>query len=126
MEYEGRRDFAADLRDCLRRLATFLGESGSGAVFRALLARAQHDPAFAGEFTSRCSGAAAPARPRPAGTAVAAGRLPAGLVLDAEADRLVGPLCYRVLVPAGPVGEGFTDAVADVFLLRHDGPGSAR
>ncbi|MER7841055.1 TetR-like C-terminal domain-containing protein [Streptomyces sp. NPDC096040] len=96
--------------------------SDPGAVFRALLAQAQHDPAFAGEFRSRCLD---PQRRRDRALlerAVAAGRLPAGLGLDTETDQLVGPLYYRVLVSAGPVGEEFTDALADAFLLRHDGP----
>ncbi|MGW7425581.1 TetR/AcrR family transcriptional regulator [Streptomyces sp. NPDC054813] len=119
-------DFAADLRDWLRRLARFLGESDSGAAFRALLAQAQHDPAFAVEFRSRCL---APQRRRDRALlerAVAAGRLPAGLDPETETDQLVGPLYYRVLVSTGPVGEEFTDALADAFLLRHDGPASAR
>ncbi|MGW4908882.1 TetR/AcrR family transcriptional regulator [Streptomyces sp. NPDC004270] len=119
-------DFAADLRDWLRRLAGFLGESDSGAVLRALLAQAQHDPAFAGEFRSRCLD---PQRRRDRALlerAVAAGRLPAGLDLETETDQLVGPLYYRVLVSAGPVGEEFTDALADAFLLRHGGPETAR
>ncbi|MER5527400.1 TetR-like C-terminal domain-containing protein [Streptomyces sp. NPDC002677] len=119
-------DFAADLRDWLRRLAGFLGESDSGAVFRALLAQAQHDPAFAGEFRSCCLG---PQRRRDRALlerAVTAGRLPAGLDLETETDQLVGPLYYRALVSAGPVGEEFTDALADAFLLRRGGPASAR
>ncbi|MEU6064880.1 MULTISPECIES: TetR/AcrR family transcriptional regulator [Streptomyces] len=114
-------DLAADLRAYLRRLARFLGESDPGAVFRALLAQAQHDPAFAREFRSRCLD---PQRHRDRlllDRAVAAGRLPAGLDLNTETDQLVGPLYYRVLMSAGPIGEEFTDALVDAFLLRHDG-----
>src|SRR3954467_3442146 len=40
-------DLALDLRAHLRQLARFLGESDPGAVFRALIAQTQHDPAFA-------------------------------------------------------------------------------
>ncbi|MGI5460177.1 TetR/AcrR family transcriptional regulator [Streptomyces sp. CA-249302] len=114
-------DLAADLRAYLRRLALFIGESDPGAVFRALLAHAQHDAAFAEEFRSRCL---APQRERDRlllQRAVADGRLPAGLDLDIETDQLVGPLYYRVLVSSGPVDEGFTDTLVDAFLRRHGG-----
>ncbi|MFJ9627343.1 TetR/AcrR family transcriptional regulator [Streptomyces sp. NPDC101175] len=112
-------DLATDLRAYLRRLALFLGESDPGAVFRALLAQAQHDPAFAREFRSRCL---APQRHRDRlllERAVASGRLPSDLDLEAETDQLVGPLYYRAVVSGGPVGEDFTDALVEAFLLRH-------
>ncbi|MGW2961017.1 hypothetical protein ACWDGI_21460 [Streptomyces sp. NPDC001220] len=51
---------------------------------------------------------------------------PPGLDPETETDLLTGPLRHRVLVSAGPVGEEFTDALADALLLRHDGPASAR
>ena len=114
-------DLATDLRAYLRRLALFLGESDPGAVFRALLAQAQHDPAFAREFRSRCLD---PQRHRDRlllEQAVAAGRLPADLDLDAETDQLVGPLYYRAVVSAEPVGESFTDTLVEAFLIRHSG-----
>ncbi|MGW3150132.1 TetR/AcrR family transcriptional regulator [Streptomyces sp. NPDC001177] len=114
-------DLAADLRAYLRRLARFLGESDPGAVFRALLAQAQHDPAFAREFRSRCLDPQHHRDRLLLDRAVAAGRLPAGLDLNTETDQLVGPLYYRVLMSAGPIGEEFTDALVDAFLLRHDG-----
>jgi hypothetical protein len=44
--------------------------------------------------------------------------LPPDLDLAAEADQLVGPLYYRVLVTAEPLGEDFTDRLVDAFLLR--------
>lgn len=114
-------DLATDLRTYLGQLAWFIGESDAGAVFRALLAQAQHDPAFAQDFRSRCL---VPQRHRDRlllEQAVAAGRLPAGIDLDTEADQLVGPVYHRVLVWAGPVDEEFTDALVDAFLLRHAG-----
>lgn len=46
-------DVARDLNDHLGRLGRFLGESDPGAVFRALMAQAQHDPAFAKDFRAR-------------------------------------------------------------------------
>ncbi|MFK0159015.1 TetR/AcrR family transcriptional regulator [Streptomyces sp. NPDC090499] len=119
-------DLAADLRTYLRRLAVFLGTSHAGAVYRALIAQAQHDPAFAREFRSRCLAVQRHRDVVLLERALAAGRLPAGLDPDAEADQLVGPLYYRVLVSAGPVDEGFVDTLVDAFLLRHDGPVSTR
>ncbi|MFJ6081785.1 TetR/AcrR family transcriptional regulator [Streptomyces sp. NPDC092369] len=112
-------DLARDLRDYLRQLAWFLGESDPGAVFRALIAQAQLDPAFARDFRSRCLG---PQRLRDQEVlqrALDAGLLPADLDIEAETGRLVGPLYYRVLVSDEPIGEAFTDGLADAFLRRH-------
>ncbi|MGW3286591.1 TetR/AcrR family transcriptional regulator [Streptomyces sp. NPDC001002] len=112
-------DLGRDLRDYLWRLAVFLGESDPGAVFRALIAQAQHDPAFAREFRSRCL---EPQRLRDRALpqrALDMGLLPADLDIEAETDQLVGPLYYRVLVSGEPVGQAFTDGLADAFLRRH-------
>ncbi|MFI1379379.1 TetR/AcrR family transcriptional regulator [Embleya sp. NPDC020886] len=112
-------DLAHDLRDYLRRLAHFLAESDSGAVFRALIAQAQHDPAFAVDFRARWLD---PQRRRDhlsLERAVHSGRLPADLDIATETDQLVGPLYYRVLVTADPVDHAFTDRLVETFLRRH-------
>ncbi|GAA4617089.1 hypothetical protein GCM10023195_76130 [Actinoallomurus liliacearum] len=119
-------DLAVDLRDHLRRLAWFLGESDPGAVFRALIAQAQQDPAFARDFRSRYLDAQRRRDRMPLERAVDRGRLPAGLDLTAGTDRLVGPLYYRVLVTGEPVGHDFTDGLVDAFLHRHGLAGAAR
>ncbi|RSO10002.1 TetR family transcriptional regulator [Streptomyces sp. WAC 05379] len=114
-------DLATDLRAYLGQLAWFIGKSDPGAVFRALLAHAQHDPTFAQEFRSRCL---TPQRHRDRlllERAVAAGQLPAGVDLDTETDQLVGPVYHRVLAWAGPVDGEFIDALVEAFLLRHAG-----
>lgn len=46
-------DLTLDLHAYLRQLAHFLGQSDPGAVFRALIAQTQHDPAFAADFRAR-------------------------------------------------------------------------
>ena len=119
-------DIALDLREYLRRLALFLSESDSGAVFKALIAQAQHDPVCAQDFRSRCLGAQRRRDRLPLERAVDRGQLPADLDVAAETDQLVGPLYYRALVTDEPIGHGFTDRLVDAFLRRHGLPTCAR
>lgn len=46
-------DVARDLSDHLGRLGHFLSGTDPGAVFKALMAQTQHDPAFAKDFRAR-------------------------------------------------------------------------
>ncbi|MFI0820432.1 TetR/AcrR family transcriptional regulator [Streptomyces sp. NPDC021098] len=112
-------DLAADLRGYLRQLAGFLNASDSGAMFRALIAQAQHDPAFARDFRARYLDAQRQRDRLPLERAVERGELPPDVDLAAEIDQLMGPVYYRVLVTEGPVGEEFTDRLVDAFLRRH-------
>ncbi|QLH22008.1 TetR/AcrR family transcriptional regulator [Streptomyces sp. Rer75] len=112
-------DLAVDLRGYLRQLAWFLSASDSGAVFRALIAQAQHDPEFARDFRSRYLDEQRRRDRLPLERAVERGQLPSGLDLAAEIDQLMGPVYYRVLVTDEPVGEEFTDRLVDAFLRRH-------
>ncbi|RNG37262.1 TetR/AcrR family transcriptional regulator [Streptomyces botrytidirepellens] len=112
-------DLAADLRGYLRQLAWFLSASDSGAVFRALIAQAQHDPEFARDFRARYLDEQRRRDRLPLERAVERGQLPSGLDLAAEIDQLMGPVYYRVLVTDEPVGEEFTDRLVDAFLRRH-------
>ncbi|MFF7653900.1 TetR/AcrR family transcriptional regulator [Streptomyces sp. NPDC007983] len=113
-------DLAVDLRDYVRQLARFLSASDAGAVFRALIAQAQHDPAFARDFRSRYLDEQRRRDRVPLERAVQRGELPSGLDLAAEIDQLMGPVYYRVLVTDEPVGEEFTDRLVDAFLRRHE------
>ncbi|MEU6092758.1 TetR/AcrR family transcriptional regulator [Streptomyces sp. NPDC047085] len=119
-------DIGLDLGEYLRRLALFLSESDAGAVFKALIAQAQHDPVFAQDFRSRCLDAQRRRDRLPLERAVDRGQLPADLDVAAETDQLVGPLYYRALVTDGPIGHGFTDRLVDAFLRRHGLPRPAR
>ncbi|MEV6133291.1 TetR-like C-terminal domain-containing protein, partial [Streptomyces violaceusniger] len=114
-----RGDLALDLRGYLRDLAGFLSGSDSGAVFKALVAQAQHDPAFARDFRARYLDDQRCRDRLPLERAMARGELPPGLDLTAETDQLMGPVYYRVLVTDEPVGQEFTDRLVDTFLQRH-------
>lgn len=111
-------DLALDLRAHLRQLAHFLGRSDPGAVFRALIAQTQHDPAFAADFRARCLDEQRKRDRLPLERAIQRGQLPADLDLAAETDQLVGPLYYRVLVTGEPIDEDFLDRLVDGFLIR--------
>ncbi|TMU99433.1 TetR/AcrR family transcriptional regulator [Streptomyces sp. DASNCL29] len=112
-------DLTRDLRAYLRDLAWFLSASDSGAVFKALIAQAQHDPAFAEDFRSRYLDDQRGRDRLALERAVERGELAPGLDLAAETDQLMGPVYYRVLVTGEPVGQEFTDRLVDAFLHRH-------
>ncbi|MFC5825814.1 TetR/AcrR family transcriptional regulator [Nonomuraea insulae] len=114
---------ALDLPAYLARLAHVLSGTDTGAVFKALIAQAQHDPAFGAEFRARHIDEQRRRDRLPLERAVRRGELPADLDVAAETDRLVGPLYYRVLVTDEPVGPGYTDRLAEDFLRRVSGPG---
>jgi AcrR family transcriptional regulator len=111
-------DIARDLRAYLRQLARFLSGSDAGAVFKALIAQAQHDPVFAAKFRSRYLDEQRRRDRLPLERAARRGQLPARLDIAAETDQLVGPLYYRILVTDEPVGHDFTDRLVDAFLHR--------
>jgi AcrR family transcriptional regulator len=111
-------DLAEDLRTYLRQLAHFLSESDSGAVFRALIAQAQQNPAFAQEFRDRFLDEQRSRDRLPLERAVHRGTLPASVDVAVETDQLVAPLYFRVLVTGEPVGPDFTDLLVDRFLRR--------
>jgi AcrR family transcriptional regulator len=120
-------DLALDLRAHLGRLARFLTASDAGAVFRALIGQAQHDPAFAAVLRSRYLDQQRARDRLPLERAVERGQLPADLDLAAEVDQLVGPLYHRVLVTGDPVDEAFTDRLVESFLRgRQVSPGRRR
>ena len=47
---------------------------------------------------------------------IVTGQLPAGTDVPADADQLVGPVYYRVLVTGEPAGRPFTDRLVDSYL----------
>jgi AcrR family transcriptional regulator len=109
-------DLAADLRIHLRTLAEFLTVADAGAVFRALVAQAQHEPELATALRREHLPRQRARDRRPLELAVERGELPADLDLDPVVDRLVGPVHYRVLVTGEPVPVEFTDALVDDVL----------
>ncbi|MFD9882712.1 TetR/AcrR family transcriptional regulator [Streptomyces alboflavus] len=113
-------DLASDLRVHLRQLALFLTRSDAGAVFKALIGHAQHDPAFAAALRSGYLDEQRRRDRLPLERAVERGQLAAGLDLAAAIDQLVGPVYHRVLVTAEPVDQAFTDRLVEDFLHRAD------
>lgn len=111
-------DVARDLSDHLGKLGHFLGGTDPGAVFKALMAQSQHDPAFAEVFRARYLDEQRRRDRAPLERAVLRGELPADLDVAAETDQIVGPLYYRVLVTDEPVGKDFTDRLVESFLRR--------
>jgi AcrR family transcriptional regulator len=111
-------DVERDLRAHLRRLADFLSRSDSGAVFRALIGQAQHDPTFAAAFRTRYLDEQRRRDRLPLDRAAQRGQIPATFDAAAELDQMVGPIYYRVLVTGEPVDQQFTDHLVDEFLRR--------
>jgi AcrR family transcriptional regulator len=111
-------DLARDLRAYLHQLARFLSHSDAGAVFRALIAHAQHDPVFAADFRGRYLDEQRHRDRLPLQRAAERGELPADFDIAAETDQLVGPVYYRVLVTGEPVSHDFTDRLVDAVLRR--------
>ena len=97
-------------------MATFLSTTDAGAVVRALVGQAQHDPAVAArldaEFTSRQRALDRAVFLR----ARARGELAPGTDIEAAIDQLTGPVYYRVLVTGQAVPPAFTDAIVESFL----------
>ncbi|WP_034271881.1 TetR/AcrR family transcriptional regulator [Actinospica robiniae] len=108
-------DLGRDLREHLNRLARFLREDHAGAVFRALIGHAQHDPQFAATLRARYLDAQRRRDQLPLDRAAARGELPADFDSAAALDRLVGPLYHRVLITGDPVDEDFIDGLVTAF-----------
>jgi AcrR family transcriptional regulator len=111
-------DLARELRVHLHQLAEFLSHSDAGAVFRALLGQAQHDPAFATVLRAGHLGEQRLRDRLPLERAMTRGELPADLDIAVEVEQLVGPVYYRVLVTGEPADEAFTDRLVTSFISR--------
>jgi AcrR family transcriptional regulator len=107
-----------DLRAYLRSLVAVLGESETGATFRAPIGNGLLDPAFGERFRAQYVDAQRLRNRRMLERAVERKELSADLDVDAETDQLVGPLFYRALVACEPLDVGFIDRSVDGFLAR--------
>jgi AcrR family transcriptional regulator len=111
-------DLREDLSDQLRRAAAFLTRSDAGAVCRALIGQAQHDPAFATAFRGRFLTEQRERDRLPFDRAIARGQIPADTDVPSALDELLGPIYYRALVTGEPIDGQFTDHLVDHYLRR--------
>jgi len=109
-------DLRRELREHLARVARFLTGTDAGAVFRALVGQAQHDPALAARLRADYLSQQHARDLLPLRRAVERGDLPADTDLDLALDRLMGPIYHRVLVSGGPVSRSFTDTLVASYL----------
>jgi AcrR family transcriptional regulator len=109
------RDLPAHLRD----LGRFLSDSDAGAVFKALMGHAQHDPEFAATFRAHYLDEQRRRDRLPLERAIERGELPADLDTNAAVDQLVGPIYHRALVTGDPVTDAFVDRIVSGFLSQY-------
>jgi len=118
-------DVTEDYRVYLRALAWFLTASDAGAVFRALTAEAQHDPALAARLRDehfarqrvRDRTPLERALARGHGVALASGaEVDDGVEVDDVVDRLVGPVYYRALISGQAIPDEFIDRLVRATL----------
>ena len=106
----------SDLRAHLRNTAHFLTIDDAGAVYRALVGQAQHDPQLAQTFRARYLHAQQVRDQKPFVRAIARGELTADADVAALAEWLVGRMHYRVIATGESVDDSFIDAVVDGTL----------
>ena len=111
-------DLGRDLRDQLRQLAVFLGQTDAGSVARALAGQAQHDPDVAARFEAEFVARERDRERAPFVRARERGELPEGTDIELAIDRLAGPVYYRLLITQQAVPPRFTDALVEHFLAE--------
>ncbi|WP_246398107.1 TetR/AcrR family transcriptional regulator [Mycobacterium vicinigordonae] len=110
-----------DLHTHLRDLVRFLTTDDAGAVYRALIGQAQHDPELARSFRARYLHDQQVRDQKPFVRAIARGELASDIDVASLAERLVGPIHYRVIVTGEPVDDAFVDALIDSCLTHTAG-----
>jgi AcrR family transcriptional regulator len=110
----------SDLRGHLRDTVRFLTADDAGAVYRALVGQAQHDPVLAKAFRARYLHDQQVRDQKPFVRAIDRGELSPETDVARTAERLVGPIHYRVIVTGEPVDDAFIDKlIADVLPGPH-------
>ena len=108
---------SADLQHHLLGLAKMLALSDTGAVFRALMAEAQHDAALAVRLRTQFI---EPQRIRdrvPFEQAVKRGELPQVFDIESAVEELISPIYYRVLVSGQPISPSYVEGLVRRLLL---------
>jgi AcrR family transcriptional regulator len=107
-----------DLREHVADVALFLTTSDAGAVYRALVGQAQHDPQLAVRLRENHLAAQQLRDRLPFERAVARGELAPDTDIDLAVQRLMAVIHYRVLVTGEPVDRGFTDPFVAAFVAQ--------
>ena len=98
---------SANLQHHLLWLTKMLANSDTGAVFRALIAEAQHDSELALRLRTQFI---EPQRIRdflPFEQAIQRGELPLDFDIEAAVEELLSPIYYRVLVSGQPISQSY-------------------
>lgn len=111
----------ADLRAHLHQYAEFFARSDAGAVFRALIGEAQHDPALAAQLRAKYLKEQRVRDRLPLVRAIERGELPADVDVGIIIDQLIAPIHYRVLVSGQPVTRAYTDGLVKRTLAAFKG-----
>lgn len=106
----------SDLRAHLCATAHLLTVDDAGAVYRALVGQAQHDPELAQTFRNRYLHDQRVRDQKPFVRAIARGDLSPDADVAALAEWLVSRMHYRVIVTGEPVDDTFIDEVVDGAL----------
>lgn len=107
----------SDLRAHLRSTAHFLTDDDAGAVYRALVGHAQHDPEFARTFRARFLHDQRGRDLKPFLRAIERGELPPEADVAALAEWIAGPIHHRVIVTGEPIDQTFIDTLVDSVLV---------
>ncbi len=109
---------SADLERHVLRLANLLAVSDTGAVFRALMAEAQHDPALAVRLRTEFI---EPQRIRdhsPFEQAIQRGELAPTFDIEYAVDELLSPIYYRVLVSGQKILPTYVEGLVRRLMER--------
>ena len=114
-------NLSADLQQHVLGLAEMLAVSDTGAVFRALMAEAQHDPELAVRIRTQFID---PQRIRdrfPFEQAMKRGELPQNFDIESAVEELLSPIYYRVLVSGQSVSRSYVEDRVRRLLLAEKG-----
>lgn len=111
-------DLAADLRDQLSQLSTFLTRPDSNAVFCALAGQAQHDPAVAARFRTDVMDQQRERDRQPFLRARERGQLKSTFDIEVAIDEITAPIYYRTLLTKQDLPLTYTNRLVADLLDR--------
>ena len=108
---------SADLQHHLMALATMLTASDTGAVFRALVAEAQHDQQLALRLRTQFIEPQHLRDLTPFEQAIQRGELSPKFNTEAAAEQLLSPIYYRLLVSGQPISPTYVRSLVQRLIL---------